>query len=288
MDKAPPHRNDTKKVFMKKGSCSQALCFIVNRELGHNLAAAEKAADPFAGGLLLQGHQCGMVWGAALAAGIQAWKASGDTDQATATAMSAAADLVKAFAAKNGSANCREVCGHDFTKKLDLFAFMVKFLLHLNRECLNVAAKWAPEACATVREALPRPTHTSRRPRSCASLVAKKLGATDEEAVTVAGLAGGIGFSGNACGALGAAVWMRSLAYQKDHPGKSAYNNAYAKKALKRFQAATGGKMLCRDLCGRHFGSIDEHTEFIEAGGCSDVIEILGSESRPAGCGRGP
>jgi hypothetical protein len=167
------------------------------------------------------------------------------------------------------------VCGHDFTKKTDLLAFMVKFILHINRSCLDVADAWTPEACRTARESLSNETTNSLAPVSCASVVAKKMGATSEEAVIVAGFAGGIGLSGNACGALGAAVWLRSKAYLKAHPGKSAYNNPCAKKALKDFLAATGGKVLCRELCGRCFKSIDEHTAFITGGGCEEVIEIL-------------
>ena len=77
------------------------------------------------------------------------------------------------------------------------------------------------------------------------------------------------------CGALGAAVWLRSKAYRRHHPGRSSYNNPYAKKVLRNFLAATGGKIICRDLCGRCFQSIDEHSAFIHEGGCKDVIENL-------------
>ena len=41
-----------------------------------------------------------------------------------------------------------------------------------------------------------------QEPISCASEVAAKMGASDEEMVMVAGFAGGLGLSGNACGAL--------------------------------------------------------------------------------------
>ncbi len=275
MDQTIPAPNDTKKIFMKKGSCSQALCFLVNREFGHNRPEHEKALDPFAGGLLLNGHQCGMVWGSTMAAGIQAHREHGENDRAIAAAISASRDLVKSYTSRNGSANCRDVCGHDFTKKVDLFAFMVKFLLHLNRSCLEVADAWTPEACRTARNTLSRPTANSLPPMSCATVLATTLGATREEAVMVAGFAGGVGLSGNACGALGVAVWLRSKAYLKDHPGKSSYNNPYARKVLKDFLTATGGKILCRDLCGRTFTSIDEHSAFVASGGCKDAIAIL-------------
>ena len=45
---------------------------------------------------------------------------------------------------------------------------------------------------------------------SCASEVVKKMGGSNEEIVIAAGFAGGFGLSGNACGALGAAIWMKN------------------------------------------------------------------------------
>jgi len=62
---------DAKRVFLKKGTCSQTLCFLLDREFGHLQENEERATDPLAGGLLQQGHQCGMLWGAALAAGAE-------------------------------------------------------------------------------------------------------------------------------------------------------------------------------------------------------------------------
>jgi hypothetical protein len=42
------------------------------------------------------------------------------------------------------------------------------------------------------------------------------MGASDEEMVLVAGFAGGMGLSDNACGALGAAIWMNTLAWNRE------------------------------------------------------------------------
>lgn len=269
---------DTRKVFMTKGSCSQALCFLLNREFDHHMPEHEKAMDPFAGGLLLLGHQCGMLWGSAMAAGMQAARLYPDPGHAAAVAVTSSMELVKSYHCRTGSVNCRDVCGHDFTKKVDLFKFMLKFILHINRSCLDLADTWTPEAYQALSESLHRVPEFTLQPVCCASITAKKMGASDEEALMVAGFAGGIGLSGNACGALGAAVWVRSMAYRKDYPGKTSYNNPYAKKTLKKFLEATGSKILCRDLCGHEFKSIDEHTRFINDGGCGRVMEIL-SES---------
>jgi hypothetical protein len=101
------------------------------------------------------------------------------------------------------------------------------------------------------------------------------MGATDEEIVMVAGLAGGMGLSGNACGALGAVIWWKTLALCKATPGKSFYTNPEAKKTLEAFQQATEYEFLCHKITGKEFNSIDEHTEFIRGGGCEKVIEVL-------------
>ncbi|HNW29401.1 MAG TPA: C-GCAxxG-C-C family (seleno)protein [Spirochaetota bacterium] len=266
---------DIKKEFMKKGSCSQALCFFLDREFGCQKAEGERAADPMAGGILLQGHQCGMLWGSSLAAGAEAFRRFGDSGRATAAALSATARLMKSYSGRTGSVNCRDVCGHDFTRKIELFAFMVKFILHINRDCLELADRWVPEAIRSASEGLSAAPAYALEPLSCASVAAKKMGAGDEEAAMVAGFAGGLGLSGSGCGALAAAIWMRSLAWCRENPGKTAYNNPYAKKTLKAFFGKIGTEMSCRAITGRRFETLDDHTKFIRDGGCEKLIGVL-------------
>jgi hypothetical protein len=57
----------------------------------------ERAAFPVAGGIMQYGYQCGMIWGAALAAGAQAYQLFGPGSQAEARAMMAAQTLVESF-----------------------------------------------------------------------------------------------------------------------------------------------------------------------------------------------
>jgi len=44
---------------------------------------------------------------------------------------------------------------------------------------------------------------------------------------------------------------------------------------LKKFYEATDYEMECNKICGRHFKTIDEHTEYIKKGGCDKLIEVL-------------
>jgi hypothetical protein len=143
-------------------------------------------------------------------------------------------------------------------------------------KCLNIAKNWAPEAIQSAEQRLPATNEkTQKQCVSCASEVARKMGAGDEETIMVAGLAGGMGLSGNACGALGAAVWIKSLSWFKNHPESKDMYNPDAKTTLIKFYDTTNNEMLCQKICGRQFQSVDEHTKFVKNGGCSKLIEVL-------------
>lgn len=269
--------NDTRKVFMQKGTCSRTFCYLLDREFGRIREKEERAADPLAGGILLRGHQCGMLWGSAIAAGAESLRRYEDRGRATAAAITATGRIMDSYAARAGSVNCRDVTQCDFTRTYELMKFMLKFMLNIDRSCFTLAEQWAPEAIRSARDGISCPNAYSQPPVSCASVLAGKMGAGDEEAATVAGLAGGMGLSGNACGALGAAIWLKALAWCRENPGKSGpgYKNPAAERILKAFKDETGSEMLCRTITGRRFTTIDEHTEFIKNGGCGRLIDLL-------------
>jgi hypothetical protein len=84
-----------------------------------------------------------------------------------------------------------------------------------------------------------------------------------------------MGLSGNACGALGGAVWLRSLVWLRENPDSDDMYNPYAKRTIESFEKETNSKFLCKEICGKHFMSVSEHSEFIKNGGCSKLIELL-------------
>lgn len=269
---------DIKKTFLKLGTCSRTFCHVLNREFGCSSDPEERAADPLAGGIMLQGQQCGMLWGASLAAGAEAFRRYDDRGRAMAAAVSAAGALAESYAKRTGSVNCRDVTGYDMTRKLDMIRFMVKFILHLDRRCLDLAAQWAPEAVQAAGEGLSRGGDGApAMSLNCASEVVKRLGGGEKEMVMAAGLAGGMGLGGHGCGALGAAVWMKSLAWSREHPGKSPYNNPYAKNVLKVFLETNGPELRCREITGRRFATVQEHGEFVKNGGCGKLMDALGA-----------
>ncbi|NLH47880.1 MAG: C_GCAxxG_C_C family protein [Myxococcales bacterium] len=272
--------NDTKKIFHRCGTCSRTFHFLLNREFGHPADAEERAADPLAGGLMRTGHQCGMLWGASLAVGAEASRRYRDPDQAAAVAIATTRGLMESFAGSAKSVDCREITGCDLTSKSGLAKLLLKTVLGLfyYSPCFNLAEKWTPEAFRTAKEGLTLvPTESPQPPLSCASLLAKKMGAGDAEAAMVAGFAGGLGLSGNACGALGAAIWLRALAACRNDTGKPSAdrNQGEVQQILRDFDQATAGEILCAKISGRRFATIDEHGEFIRNGGCGTLIDLL-------------
>ena len=110
---------------------------------------------------------------------------------------------------------------------------------------------------------------------SCATEVARKMGASEEEMIMVAGFAGGLGLSGAACGALSAAIWMKSLQWCREELKKSPLKNSGSKRVLNTFYHSTDSKILCSDITGEQFKNIDNHTKFIKKGGCAGLINTL-------------
>ena len=268
---------DAKKTFMKYGTCSRTFFYLLNHQFGHLKQAEELASDPLAGGLMNTQHQCGMLWGSALAAGAESFRRYNDRGKAIAIAITTTQHLLKSFSKRTKTVNCRDITC-DFYNKYDLVKFMLKSLPGgvTNIICMNLAEKWAPEAIQSAKEGLSNEqTDLPQVPISCASEVAKKMGASDEEMVMVSGFAGGMGLSGNACGALGAAIWVNSLAWCRKHPGKSGYSNPNAKEILKSFFSATGSEILCTKISGHYFKTIDDHTEFVKNSGCDKLVNVL-------------
>ena len=273
MFKSKKIKRDTKRVFLKMGTCSRTFFYILNREFGFPLENEERAADPLAGGILQQGYQCGMLWGASLAVGAESFRRCGDRGRATGITIKATQHIIESFSNRAKSIECQDITETDFSNKWSFakYFFTGKFL-----SCFKLAEKWAPDAIQSATEGLSlEQTDLPKQPISCASEVARKMGASDEEMVMVAGFAGGLGLSGNGCGALSAAIWMNTLTEVREQNKKPAFSDPSTEKILKAFYDATDYEMLCSKISGQCFKTIDNHTEFIKNGGCDKLINVL-------------
>lgn len=234
----------------------------------------EKAADPLAGGIVQYGYQCGMLWGATLAAGAQAYRLLGPGPQAEAKAIIAAQRLVESFRVLNNNINCLEITDLD---KSSTSWQLTKFFLVKGGVigCFRMASRYAPVALREINTALSdEAVEVPNHPVSCASMLARKMGASDMHAAMAAGFAGGIGLCGGACGALGAAIWIVGMNSAKEG-GKVGFKNPRTADVIDRFARCTDFKFECSEIVGRKFENIEDHAAYIRDGGCSEIIEAL-------------
>lgn len=238
----------------------------------------EQAAIPLAGGIMQHGYQCGMIWGSTLAAGAQTYRLFGPGPQAEAGAIIAAHSLVESFCAHNKSMNCIDITGID--KSSSSLQMTVHFFIKGGTiRCMRMAARYAPAAFDKINTALSEKHNEAlSAPISCSSMLAQKMGASDMHTTMVAGLAGGIGLSGGACGALGAAIWITGMNSMKGGADKVDYKNPKAAAAINRFVKCTGNEFECSEIVGRKFKDVGDHAAYLSAGGCSKIIEALAAK----------
>ena len=229
---------------------------------------------PLAGGMQ-QGYQCGMLWGAALAAGARAYRLWGPGPQAETGAVIAAQQAVEAFRARTGEINCAEIVALNW--KAPSKKSILKFILKGGPiGCFRLAADYAPIAYNAIDSALSnQPIEPLAPPISCAAMLAQKMGASDQHTVMAAGLAGGIGLSGGACGALGAAIWLIGIKNGEKENGKVNYSDPAIPAAIERFLESADYEFECAKIVGRNFENAADHAAYVREGGCARIIEAL-------------
>jgi hypothetical protein len=275
---------DAKKMFSKCGTCSRTYFSLLNNEFGYPKITEELASDPLAGGLMNTQNQCGMLWGSALAVGAESYRRFDNHSQAMVMAITGTQHVLTSYKKITKSLNCKDVIGVDISKKFEVGKFILKSLPggFTNMVCMNLAEKWLPQAIQSAKEGLSVEHHEiPELPVSCASEAIKKMGATNEEMVMVSGLAGGMGLSGMACGALGAVIWWNTLQWCRNNPAQSGYNNPKSKEILQVFNDITGSEILCANICGQSFNSIEEHAAYVKNGGCHKLIHGIAQVVNP-------
>ena len=101
------------------------------------------------------------------------------------------------------------------------------------------------------------------------------MGGSDAEMMLVAGFAGGLGLKGSGFGSLAAAIWMSTWKLIRKEPKKSVTKNPEAEEMVKSFYEETDYEMACSKICGQTFKNNEDHTAFIESGGCKKLIDRL-------------
>ncbi|MGB4805286.1 MAG: C-GCAxxG-C-C family (seleno)protein [Anaerolineae bacterium] len=254
---------------------------VVDDSFNYPLALEEHATMPLAGGIEQMGYPCGQLWGAALAAGAEAYRLFGPGPRAEAAAVAAAQRLVDSFQTSYKSINCFEVTELDW-KNAQGKQILKFFLKGGPVRCFGMTADFAQATRNEIDAAFSGDQlEAPAAPVSCAATVAQKLGASEMHTVMAAGLAGGIGLSGGACGALGAAIWLTEMNRAKAGTGKVEFNSPEATEAIDRFVQSTECEFECAKIVGRKFVDVHDHASYLCAGGCAKIIEALAAFQQP-------
>jgi hypothetical protein len=266
--------NNARLKFISIGTCSHTMFYLLNYESGLCISDEERASDLLAGGLMSRGYQCGMLWGASLAAGNYAFNQNTDLNQSIGAAIHISQNIITSFSNCSGTVNCSDFTKCKWNNPLSIAKYFVSGGFF---KCMNLTATWAPEALDIVRYRNRTEESVNTPCISCASEVIKKAGGSNKDAVMVAGFAGGLGLSGNACGALGAAVWYKMLQWCRNNPGKTPqfFKNPLITLIFERFSSLTENQFECRTICGKTHSTPGEHSDYIVNGGCQKLINGL-------------
>jgi hypothetical protein len=252
---------------------------VIDRAFDHPLEAEEHATASFAGGIKQHGYQCGMVWGAALAAGAQAYQLYGAGSPGETRAVMAAQRLVESFRTQNKAVDCIDIT--DIDKSSSTWQMITFFLLKGGSiGCFRMAARYAPVALSEVNSTFSDENiEAPPAPVSCAAILAQKMDVSDMHTVMAAGLAGGIGLCGGACGALGAAIWIMGMRLQAEQSVKNLWNDeiftSKFDELMDRFLKSSDYEFECSKIVGRQFENVNDHSTYVRDGGCSNIIEAL-------------
>ena len=247
---------------------------VVDDSFGYPLKQEEKATMILAGGIATQGYQCGMLWGAALAAGAQAYRLYGSGAHAETAAIIASQRAVESFRTRSkDEINCLEITEINFQGNNQILPILKFFAKGGPIGCFRMAARYAPVAYSEIDSALSEKYYEIPSPPvSCTTMFANKMSVSEMHAVMAAGLAGGIGLSGGACGVLGTAIWIHRM-NQTDEPVGLNFTDGWVGDLIERFLESSDYEFECSEIVGRKFENVSDHADYLGKGGCSKIID---------------
>ena len=138
-----------------------------------------------------------------------------------------------------------------------------------------MAARYAPVTFSEINAAISEESiEETSPPVSCSAMLAQKMGVSELHTVMAAGFAGGIGLSGGACGALGAAIWITGMNRPEEPVGFNVMDS-WAGEMIERFLKSADYEFECSDIVERKFKNVGDHDGYLQTGGCSEIIAAL-------------
>jgi hypothetical protein len=272
------------KAFLSAG-CSGGALQQLGLAYGLPLEDEVRGVSPLMGGIKMHGYQCGALWGAALAAGARAHALLGAGPDAEAAALATSQGLVTRFRERFDSIDCDDL--NDTTMRGMTPAGILShfFLRGGSVRCLRLCTAWAAIALEGIQQGLETPAPGPSAPVSCAAELARRAGASPQHITMAAGLAGGIGLSGDACGALGAAVWLLAMRVREERGITDVWDDEVFEDRfgalMTAYLEATQGGFECAEVVERRFEGVDDHAAWLAQGGCAAVIAALAEGLEP-------
>jgi hypothetical protein len=281
-------RDLAKYWFLECTACSEASMTTQMRGFGFEEPIYEQALHSFSGGFLHLGHACGLLTGAALAAGFVARERFESDEMRAAAALDATVQLAKSHPELTGSINCLEITNVSFETIGGRLSY---YQQGKGRMCGRYHLRWAPQAHELIDNTLTEFSEQSSL-EDCENCAVQALGRMvdvagmrEEDTVLVAGLAGGVGLLGNVCGALAAGVYAMSVSDYLGQAGKkrdskirgaleelSGHGRKDPGTQLRGAFIDQFGSELCKQIIQRQFESIEDHSAYIKGDGCQDVV----------------
>lgn len=210
-----------------------------------------------------------IVWASLIAAGHQALAYNKLPNEQLALTLQASKELVDAFI--NAKLSCQIYPAFKPEKKISSIKDKLKFI---NYD--KISRDWQPIADRTLLLSLSYSSNDLHKNcSSCVHQLIKKMGGSEEDAITAAGFSGGIGLSGGVCGSLIAKVWFEALLYLRKNKDEDHYPHQFQKQIYNAFMEITKGDYSCPDLSGKHFKDVKQYSTFIEEGGCNKLISLI-------------
>ena len=284
-------RETAKYWWLRCVACSEASMTTQMRGFGYKEPVYEQAIHPFSGGFMHQGHATGLLTGAVMAAGFVVRERFSDDAIRSGATLHAAIHLAKPFPKYSESVNCQEITGTDLTTLRGRFRY---FKEGQGRTCGRLHLKWAPRAHHLIDTSLmeyweskPEGSRANCAVRSMQELEAR-TGQNTGISTSIAGFAGGVGLSGNVCGALVAGVYWLAVIQQLGRKRKKRDSRIRGSVEelfgitywgdLTRLRLAfvkQFGSELCIDIIGRHFNDAADHGLFVEQDGCMSITKFI-------------
>ncbi len=284
-----PMKDEVGCDFLMHFSCTEPMLVLLNSASDTPKKILEEAIDPFSAGVLSEMDGiCGVYWAAAVAAGIRSSISNNESPVAAVKTLTAVQAVMSLNKHSEKSIRCGDLTGLD---RWNLSAFIAGGNV---KKCHDRLARSAMPFHWVIDQNLAEFQNVDTPCMNCAVMAYSRVVdileiQTETDPVVAAGFAGGLGLSGNVCGALAATLLASGVKYFENRNSKQGMIGAglqgvymgdrWVKPLLyifREFYRRLGFKH-CREKTGRIFQSPLALSTYLDEDNCQDVFSCLES-----------